>query len=85
MLQTELDKASLPDSIVTTIGGFDNDRRTKVVFGVGKGADSPICLKKTPGSGAEPQPAAAGELRDSRQLPVVPELLIGERRLSNSV
>jgi transposase InsO family protein len=41
-------------------------------------ADSPLCLKKTPGSGAEPQ------LRDSWQLSDVPELLISERRLSIS-
>jgi len=47
------------------------------------GADRPGCPEapmpqKTPGSGAEPQ------LRDSRQLSGVPELLIRERRLSNS-
>jgi putative transposase len=44
-------------------------------------ADSPTCLKKTPGTGAEPQPAWAGQPRDSQGLAGVPESLISEPRL----
>jgi transposase InsO family protein len=47
-------------------------------------ADSPECLKKTPGSGAEPQVVPAGEPRDHEGLVGVPESLISEPRLSNS-
>ena len=47
-------------------------------------ADSPGYLKKTPGSGAEPQVVAAAEPRDSEGLAGVPESLISEPRLSNS-
>jgi hypothetical protein len=47
-------------------------------------ADSPRCLKQTPGTGAEPQPAWAGQPRDSQRLAKVPESLISEPRLSNS-
>jgi hypothetical protein len=47
-------------------------------------ADSPGCLKKTPGSGAEPQVVTVSRPRDCEGLAGVPESLISEPRLSNS-